>query len=120
MSSNLLASPNFQAVDSNGEPVSGAKAYFYLTGTTTAQDTYQENALSTPHANPVIADSTGAFAPIYLDPEITYKMVLKDASDVTIRTVDPVIALGVKSRALTQAAYDALTPDSTTLYIITT
>lgn len=116
--SNFLSSAHFQVTDDNGDPVVGAKAYFYLTGTTTETDTYQEDSLSTAHANPVIADSTGAFATIYLDPEITYKMVLKDADDITIRTVDEISSVGVKTKVLTQAAYDALTPNSTTLYVI--
>ncbi|MCP5013645.1 MAG: hypothetical protein GY942_27060, partial [Aestuariibacter sp.] len=88
--SNFLSSPQFQVLNTNGDPVVGAKAYFYLTGTTTATDTYQEESLTTAHVNPVIADSTGTFAAIYTNPDIAYKIVLKDADDVTIRTIDPV------------------------------
>lgn len=85
----VLLNAHLQLLDANGDPYSGAKAYFYLTGTTTATDTYTESTLTTPHTNPVIADATGTFAPIYLDSGITYKIVFKDSDDVTLYTVDP-------------------------------
>jgi len=90
MAQNFLASPQFQVLDSNGNPVSGAKAYFYDEGTTTPRDVYQENSLTTPHTNPVIADATGTFDEIYLTPTVNYKCVIKDSSDVTIRTIEVV------------------------------
>lgn len=73
-----------------GRVYAGAKATFYLTGTTTKTDTYTSSALSTPNANPVVADSEGVFAPIYLNPTITYKLTLTTSADVLIYTVDPV------------------------------
>lgn len=82
--------PVMQASDASGNPYSGAKLYFYTTGTTTLLTIYQDSLLVTPHTNPVIADSSGQFAPIYLA-ETTYKIVLKSSLDVTIRTVDPVV-----------------------------
>jgi len=82
-------SPREQVFDANGHPLSGAKLYFYTTGTTTPEDTFSDPALSTPNANPVVADSAGRFGSIYLDPAVTYKAVLKDSADVTIWTADP-------------------------------
>ncbi len=99
--SNFLSSPQFQVLDTNGDPVVGAKAYFYLAGTTTATDIYQEKSLTTPHANPVIADSTGTFASIYIDTTIALKCVIKDADDVTIRTIDYVSTVGNAREKLT-------------------
>lgn len=75
-----------------GSVSSGAKLYFYQTGTTTDQTVYQDGDLATAHAQPVVADSNGEFAAIYLDPDasVQYKVVLKDSADTTLWTVDPV------------------------------
>jgi hypothetical protein len=92
----ILADPLFDIVNATGAPISGAKAYFYLTGTLTPEDTYQDNDLTTPHTNPVVADSAGRFAPIFLDPAVTYRLIVKDASDVAIANgdVDPLNPVG--------------------------
>lgn len=75
--------------DGNGAPLAGAKLYFYESGTSTPLDTYSDADLTTANTNPVVADSAGRFGDIFLQPE-PYKVVLKDASDVTIWTADPV------------------------------
>lgn len=80
----------WQVLDANGDPYSGAKAYFYQTGTTTPQDTYSDSALSTPNANPLVADSAGRFGPAYGPTTTDYKVVLKTSADVTVATFDPV------------------------------
>jgi hypothetical protein len=68
----------------------GAKLNFFVTGTTTRQDTYTTSALSVAHPNPVVADSAGVFPAVYLDPSLVYKLTLTTSSDVLIYTVDPV------------------------------
>ena len=68
----------------------GAKAHFYLTGTTTNTNTYTDAALTTPSSNPVVADAAGVFATIYLDPDIVYKLTLNDSTDSLIYTEDPI------------------------------
>lgn len=81
----------FQAnIDSSVRVVPSAKAHFYVTGTTTPQDTYADAGLTTPNANPVVADANGVLAPIYLNPALIYKLTLTTSADVLIRTVDPV------------------------------
>lgn len=82
-----LFDPYVQLVTSAGVPISGAKAYFYQAGTTTDITTYQDSGEVTPHAQPVVADASGIFAPIYVS-NATFKAVFKNASDVTILTVD--------------------------------
>lgn len=89
-----LNDPIFNIVDSVGAPISGAKAYFYLTGTTTLVNTYTTVGRTVANTNPVIADSAGRFPPIYLDPDITYRMQLKDASDILIADRDPIAGEG--------------------------
>lgn len=63
----------------------GAKLYFYATGTSTPQNTYQDIDLTTPHANPVVADAEGFFATIYFDATLPdYRYTLTDADDVVL------------------------------------
>ncbi len=87
--SNLFTLPSQRVIDSNTDALAGAKLYFYDPGTTDDRTVYSNRTLATPHAQPVVADAGGLFAPIYL-PTGTYKVVLKDADDVTIFTADNV------------------------------
>lgn len=82
--------PFFQALDANGDPYSGAKLNFYITATSTPKNTYSDAGLTTPNANPVVADSAGRFGPIYLATDANYKVILATSTDVTIATFDPV------------------------------
>lgn len=76
----------------------GAKLYFFQTGTTTPQNTYQDNARATPHANPVVADADGTFPAIYLDPTLPdYRARLTTSADVQLEQWD-----GVPSNQNTQ------------------
>lgn len=78
--------------------VPGAKLTFTQTLTTTPQNTYQDNARLTPHANPVVADAAGVFAPIYLDPTLPdYRVKLTTSANVLIYQED-----GVPSNQNTQ------------------
>lgn len=74
---------------SDGRVLPGAKAYFFESGTTTPQDVYSDSGLTTPHTNPVVADSAGVFPAIYLDPTLQYKITLKSSADVLVYTIDP-------------------------------
>lgn len=88
--SRLFFMPQAVRVNSAGLPYAAAYISFTLTTTTTNTDTYQDNALGTPHANPVVADAAGQFAAIYLDPDITYRARIYDADDNLLDDVDPV------------------------------
>lgn len=92
-------------LDSNGDPVPGALANFYLTTTSTRTDTYSDAALTIPLANPVPADGYGFLPPIYLDPGITYKCVITTAAAVSLPdgTVDPLINKIVATYYITTA-----------------
>lgn len=59
----------------------GALLYFYENGTSTPKVVYQNIELTTPHASPVVADSAGIFAPIFLDG--TYRVELKSSAGIT-------------------------------------
>lgn len=68
--------------DENGNPVPGAKAYFYQPGTTTPITVYQDSSLTTPHATPVVADANGTFDPVYYNG--SYKVTVTDADDAVL------------------------------------
>lgn len=76
-----------QFFDSNGDPLSGAKLYFYVAGTTTPKDTYTTYTLGTPNTNPVEADADGRMGAIWLGTG-SYKAVLTTAGGSTIWTAD--------------------------------
>ena len=75
-----------QYFNTNGTPLVGGKVYTYAAGTTTPLATYQDQAGTTPNSNPVILDARGE-ATIFWS-TTSYKVVLKDANDVTIWTQD--------------------------------
>ena len=90
MAAELFTNPS-RSLDANADPYAGALAYFYATGTTTPQSVYTSAALSTPHANPVVADSGGKFATIYMDATLSYRCVIKNSTGaVTLHDIDPV------------------------------
>jgi len=84
-----LFTPNFQRADANGNPYSGAKLYFYASGTTTPITVYQDAGLTTPHSSPVVADSAGAFAEIFVNTD-PFKFVLNTSSGTLIESVDAI------------------------------
>jgi hypothetical protein len=90
LAAQLLTEPVIRAIDANGLAISGAKLHFYLTGTTTPAAAYTSAALSTQHANPVVSDSGGLFAPIYLDPAVSYRVQLKTSAGALIEDIDPI------------------------------
>ena len=87
MAYTLTPIPKFQPLVGGAYLPSG-KLYTYLSGTSTPAAVYQDTS-GTAHPNPVILDAEGS-ATIYLDSTKKYKFVLKDSSDVTKWTVDPV------------------------------
>jgi len=93
---NLRLLPPFEAFyDDNGNPLNGGKLYFYVTNTTTPQNTYSNTGLSIANDNPIELDPSGRVTTdIYAPLNTPYKIVLTDADDVTIRTADPVEVTG--------------------------
>tara|TARA_S200002703_G_scaffold24331_1_gene21125 strand:- start:1684 stop:4845 length:3162 start_codon:yes stop_codon:yes gene_type:complete len=86
--------PNFRVLDSNGDPVSGAKIYFDDAGTTDDQTTYSDSSLSTALPNPIICDSGGrptsdgnSLANVYVG-TTAYKCTITDSDDVQLYLVD--------------------------------
>jgi hypothetical protein len=70
----------WQVENANGTPVSGAKVFFKIKGTSTNATTYTDSALTVPAANPVVADAAGWFA-TYLSPTVNYDIQIKSADE---------------------------------------
>ena len=71
--------------NSAGAPLVGGKVYTYDAGTSTPRATYQDAAGTVPNTNPIVLDARGE-ATIFWSGN--YKVILKDAADATVWTVD--------------------------------
>lgn len=76
----------FDYSDGNGNPLAGGKVCTYLNGASTKTDTYTDATGAIPNTNPVILDAAGR-ADIWLDTNVVYKFVIKDANDVVVDTI---------------------------------
>ena len=114
----LLVQVHTRITDANGDAVSGGKRYVFDANTVTLSTIYSEETLTTTQANPVVADSGGKVARIFLSPG-DYKIrdttsdgtTLFEADDYTIDDLSelgavdfPVVA---KTADYTVAADDA-------------
>jgi hypothetical protein len=85
---NLSGTGRFKAFDPDtGALLAGGKLQSYVCGTTTPTSTYADSTGTVANANPVILDGSGE-APVWLDPSVCIKLVLKDSSDSVIWTLD--------------------------------
>lgn len=102
----LLDQP--RTLDALARPTS-AIISFYLTGTTTLANIYQDAALTSPAANPVAISSGQLFPSIYLDPMIVYRRRIV-YGDGTIHDLDPFNAATFDAADIlfTQAGVDAV------------
>lgn len=74
-------------IDPCGDPYAGAKAYFYLAGTTTPKTVYTGADKGLPHDSPVVANGSGMFPAIFVDGD-DYRLRIETASGATIWDVD--------------------------------
>jgi hypothetical protein len=85
----LLAGAGWQFFTDSGVILTGGKLYTYAAGTTTPIVTYTSNTGVTPNTNPIILDAAGRVPQqIWLTPNLLYKFVLYDASDVLVWSED--------------------------------
>jgi hypothetical protein len=79
-----------QFFDNNGVILSGGKIYTYAAGTTTPQTTYTSVTGATPHANPIILDSTGRVpgGEIWLTNGSKYKFTIETSTAILLGTYD--------------------------------
>lgn len=90
--------------DANGDPLAGGKIHTYQAGTETPQATYL-TAGGGLQTNPIVLDASG-WAPMWLDPELSYKFIITDSNDVPIHTIDDVIGLLTANAVGTAALQD--------------
>jgi hypothetical protein len=83
----LTPSPKQQIFGTDGAPLVGGKIYTYAAGTSTPIATYTDSGAGTANTNPIILDSYGQ-ANIWLLDTVSYKFVVKSATDVLLYTVD--------------------------------
>jgi hypothetical protein len=76
-------------VFNQGQVVPGAKVYTYITATNTLLTTYADAALTTPNANPIIADANGQVT-FFVPTANNLKLGLYTADNAFIRNIDPV------------------------------
>jgi len=97
-----------QQFDSQGRPLSGGKLYFFVTGTSTPQNAYQDTALTIAHPNPLTLDSSGRIAAFYLA-DGTIKIRLADIAGVTVLAYDGLLVIGPSSGAGASPSVDPTT-----------
>lgn len=85
----LFYLPNARQLSMSGAILPGWKLQFYVTNTTTPTPVYANGAMTTPLSNPVVADGAGEMVPIYMNPDVIYRVRLYTAADVLIDDVDP-------------------------------
>jgi hypothetical protein len=73
-----------RVLDANGNPLSGAKLYAYIEGTTTLETVYSDEALSSTHPSPLLSDAGGNFPPIWHGGDHGVKIAIADSSDVEL------------------------------------
>lgn len=86
-----------QINDLNGKPMVGAKAYFFLGGTSTPITVYQAFALGSvnAHPNPLSADGYGRWPSVYLDEaDEFYRVRVTTAQGVIVYDIDGLPIIG--------------------------
>lgn len=97
----LFYDPIARPLSAAGQSMPGAYYNFYLSGTSTPATVFQDPALTLPYptaslnGNPgfslVQADGTGAMPPIYLNPQLIYRVQLYTSTFQLTEDVDPYI-----------------------------
>lgn len=84
-----LAGAGWQFFDSNGNPLAGGLLYTYVAGTTTPATTYTSVTGLTANTNPIILDAAGRVPEeVWLTSGVSYKLVLKNSSNVQVWSKD--------------------------------
>lgn len=73
-----LAISDAQPLDDNGAALPNAQRIFYAAQTTTLVPVWADEALTIDLDNPVEADENGDFVPVFVDPDLAYRVILND------------------------------------------
>src|SRR5215831_3907800 len=109
----LWFQPIQHILSSSVTTVAGAKAYFYLAGTTTAVSVYTDVGLTIPASNPVVTDANGIFPEIFLTPGTAYKVDVQTSVGISLTGYPADNQLAIPASAATvdqtETAGEALT-----------
>lgn len=86
----LFDAGQIPALDSNGNPIVGAKWFFYDSGTLNPRAVYSDAANAVALGSSITADGSGRFPNAYLDDADGYRAIMKDAGGIQIKDIDPV------------------------------
>lgn len=84
----FLAGAGSQFFDDSGVPLSGGLIYTYTAGGTTPLTTYTSISGLVANSNPIILDAAGRVNEVWIPEGVSYKMIVKNANNVTIGTFD--------------------------------
>ena len=101
-----LLKPRF-FVNSTNKPLFGGKLFTYYSGTTTLAVSYSDGE-GTENTNPIILDVNGE-CNLYLDDDIAYRLILKDANNVVYFDRDNLYSIGSSAGAAANSASNANT-----------
>lgn len=101
-----LLKPRF-FVNSTNKPLLGGKLFTYYSGTTTLAVSYSDGE-GTENTNPIILDVNGE-CNLYLDDDIAYRLILKDANNVVYFDRDNLYSIGSSAGAAANSASNANT-----------
>jgi hypothetical protein len=103
----LLVFGQNRAFNTNSAASPGAKAFFYVSGTTTLKPVYADEAATIPHPSPLVADAEGVFPPIYANG--TAKVLVTDADDVPLTgfPIDPAVMVSPGGTAAASITFNA-------------
>lgn len=88
----LGVSPIFKAFDTDGTVLASGTVETYITSTSTPKNTWSDSAESTDQAASFTLDANGE-AVRYFATDVAYKLIIKDSSGTTVRTIDPYVPL---------------------------
>lgn len=81
-----------QYLDNSGDLLAGGLVYTYAATTETPLATYNSSAGNVANANPVVLDSAGR-ASIWFTKGVAYKVIIKTAAGVTLKTEDGLLII---------------------------
>jgi hypothetical protein len=101
---------NVQFLDDDGTPLSGGFLHTYVSGTTTPQTTYEDQAGVATNTNPIVLDAAG-FCNLWLDPVLEYDFLLERSDSTTVRVYEDVS--GASTAGDTVTSINSLTGEVT-------
>lgn len=93
----LGVSPVFKAYDSDGSVLASGTVETYITGTSTPKNTWSNQAESSGAATSFTLDTNGESVR-YFDTDAAYKLIIKDSSGTTVRTIDPYVPVPIATQ----------------------